>query len=234
MYQFHFHVSGEDRKVLVRTVSHILGEDAAYMGAPSFTYRIDGYLIDRSGMMTCPDSASQEEINHLITELLERGYHPETMGDSFHTFSVEIPRTGFSEEAVRNLLKIIASKEALLKKALETSTLRVNITLEKLTFPWFTLHNLDDEADAYTKLISAMCKMAREQKRVTARPRDTPNEKFAMRLFLIRLGFVGDEYKTARRILLRNLTGNSSWKEGHPPERTAIDETQRGMLYAKQ
>lgn len=47
----------------------------------------------------------------------------------------------------------------------------------------------------------------------------TDNEKFAMRLFLIRLGFIGDEYKTARRILLRNLTGNSSWRSGHRPER---------------
>ena len=40
-----------------------------------------------------------------------------------------------------------------------------------------------------------------------------------MRLFLIRLGFIGDEYKTARRILLRNLTGNSSWRSGRRPER---------------
>lgn len=41
-----------------------------------------------------------------------------------------------------------------------------------------------------------------------------------MRLFLIRLGFIGDEYKTARKILLSNLSGNSSWKAGRPPERT--------------
>lgn len=44
------------------------------------------------------------------------------------------------------------------------------------------------------------------------------NAKYEMRLFLIRLGFIGDEYKTARKILLRNLTGNSSWKSGHQPE----------------
>ena len=64
-----------------------------------------------------------------------------------------------------------------------------------------------------------MCKMAKEQKRVVAKECATDNEKFAMRLFLIRLGFIGDEYKTARRILLRNLTGNSSWRSGHRPER---------------
>ena len=40
-----------------------------------------------------------------------------------------------------------------------------------------------------------------------------------MRVFLIRLGFIGPEYQTARNLLLRNLTGNSSWLEGPPPER---------------
>lgn len=64
-----------------------------------------------------------------------------------------------------------------------------------------------------------MCKMAKGQKRVVAKECAADNEKFAMRLFLIRLGFIGDEYKTARRILLRNLTGNSSWRSGHRPER---------------
>lgn len=41
-----------------------------------------------------------------------------------------------------------------------------------------------------------------------------------MRLFLIRLGFIGDEYKTARKILLRNLSGNASWKSGQKPEQS--------------
>ena len=61
--------------------------------------------------------------------------------------------------------------------------------------------------------------MAKTQKRVTAVEKPIENAKFTMRLFLIRLGFIGDEYKTARKILLRNLTGNSSWKSGHRPER---------------
>ena len=88
-----------------------------------------------------------------------------------------------------------------------------------IAFPWFTLHGIDGEADAYGRLISAICKMAKEQKRVTATEKPVENEKFTMRLFLIRLGFIGDEYKTARKILLRNLSGNASWKSGQKPER---------------
>jgi len=41
-----------------------------------------------------------------------------------------------------------------------------------------------------------------------------------MRLFLIRLGFIGPEYKTARSILLKNLTGSSGFKNGHRPQKT--------------
>lgn len=144
---------------------------------------------------------------------------------------MEMPREGFSEEAYGNLQKIIASKATLLKKAIGTDRLDIETTAETLRFPWFTLHGLDGEADAYTRLIAALCQMAKSQKRVTAKERDSGNDKFTMRLFLIRLGFIGDEYKTARKILLRNLTGNSSWKSGHRPEQAVAGE--RSAVYAK-
>lgn len=139
--------------------------------------------------------------------------------ESPNILTIEIPDAGFTPEAKENLKKIVASKKTILEKALEADGLPVVEKDSKITFPWFTLHGLDGEADAYGRLISAICKMAKEQKRVTATEKPVENEKFTMRLFLIRLGFIGDEYKTARKILLRNLTGNASWKSGHKPER---------------
>ena len=56
--------------------------------------------------------------------------------------------------------------------------------------------------------------MARTQKRVTATERTIENEKYAFRCFLLRLGFIGDEFKSARKILLRNFTGSSAFKSG--------------------
>ncbi len=133
--------------------------------------------------------------------------------------TIEIPDTGFTPEMRENLKKIVASKATLLKQTLETDDLSIVELDGKISFPWFTLHSIDGEADAYNRLIAAICKMAKTQKRVTAVEKPIENAKFTMRLFLIRLGFIGDEYKTARKILLRNLTGNSSWKSGHRPER---------------
>ena len=137
------------------------------------------------------------------------------------TLTVEMPDSGFTPEARENLKKIVASKATLLRQALETDSLPIIEHDGKIAFPWFTLHGLGGEAEAYSLLVTGICKMAKNQKRVTATEKPVENAKFDMRLFLIRLGFIGDEYKTARKILLRNLTGNSSWKAGHQPERLA-------------
>ncbi len=132
--------------------------------------------------------------------------------------TIEVPDTGFTPEAKENIKKIVASKKTVLEKALGSDGLPIVEKDGKITFPWFTLHDIDGEADAYSRLVTAICKMAKEQKRVTATEKPIENEKFTMRLFLIRLGFIGDEYKTARKIPLRNLSGNASWKSGHKPE----------------
>lgn len=54
--------------------------------------------------------------------------------------------------------------------------------------------------------------MALKQKRVVAVVAETDNDKYAFRCFLLRLGFIGDKYKIARKVLLKNLTGNSAFR----------------------
>lgn len=214
-----YSVSGEKRKQLVRAMSEILGEDAVYQGAPSFAYRVDGYTVSRNGLVTCPDTATREEVAQLVEALREQGFVPENFENDATAFAVEMPRAGFTATALDNLKKIVASKAELFKRAIGTDTLEIVITEDRVRFPWFTLHGLEGEADAYTKLIAGICDMAKRQKRVVARERPITNYKFTMRVFLIRLGFIGPEYQAARTLLLRNLTGNSSWLAGPPPER---------------
>ena len=59
--------------------------------------------------------------------------------------------------------------------------------------------------------------MSKDQKRISATEKPVDNERYAFRCFLLRLGFIGDEYKTDRKILMRYLPGNSAFKggEGH-------------------
>ena len=210
-----YNLTGAARKALVQAISEILGKPAVYQGAPTFAYAIDFYSVDKNGALSYPDNISPEDARQLVSRLRERGYTPE----NDNAFTVELPRAGFSATALDNLQKIIASKAELFKRALGTDTVDVEVLENKLRFPWFTLHGLEGEVDAYTKLIVGICDMAKRQKRVVARERAITNDKFTMRVFLIRLGFVGPEYQTARTLLLRNLTGNSSWLAGPPPER---------------
>ena len=95
---------------------------------------------------------------------------------------------------------------------------------DKLSFPWFTTETDPDEVRAYTHFITALCEMARNQKRVTAKEKETDNDKYAFRCFLLRLGFIGADYKTERKILLRNLSGSSAFRNGAPEKEVSVCE----------
>ena len=127
---------------------------------------------------------------------------------------VSLPRESFTDAALENLHRLVDAKAALIKKALAVESLPVEADAEKVSFPWFADGQDGDAAKAYTHFITALCDMARKQKRVTAKERPADNEKYAFRCFLLRLGFIGEEYKNERKILLKNLSGNGSFKSG--------------------
>lgn len=140
------------------------------------------------------------------------------------TLTVEYPLTGFTPETLDNLMKMATAKEALIKAALGAEELPIQQTDEdggKLRFPWFTLSN-PSEAAYYVQFVWALCKTAKEKKRITAKERGlADNPKYAMRCWLLSLGLIGNEYKNARKLLLARLGGNSSFKGGSRPTYTA-------------
>lgn len=128
--------------------------------------------------------------------------------------TVSLPRESFTDTALENLHRLVDAKAALIKKALAVESLPVEADAEKVSFPWFADGQDGDAAKAYTHFITALCDMARKHKRVTAKERPADNEKYAFRCFLLRLGFIGEEYKNERKVLLKNLSGNGSFKSG--------------------
>ena len=113
---------------------------------------------------------------------------------------------------VGNLTNLLEAKGSLIKKALGISEIPIIIDEEKISFPWFSDGLDTDTVKAYTDFIAALCKMSREQKRISNTEKAVENEKYAFRCLLLRLGFVGAEYKRDRKILLKNLTGSSAFK----------------------
>lgn len=138
---------------------------------------------------------------------------------------IEYPLDGFTPEAIDNLTKMVLAKKALLKKALCAEELPIQIPDDqRIAFTWFSI-DTDSDTAAYTQFIAVLCKTAKEKKRVTAKaPEAFENEKFAMRVWLIGLGMIGAEFGAARKLLMRNLSGDSGWRYGKPEKAAPIAE----------
>jgi len=212
--------------VITKAIGEALGLEPVYKGAPSFAYVVGNINISKDGTLSWDDRTDEITIQNLLKKLLELGftYESDEVGadELCDTLTIEMPLDGFTDSALENLERLIASKESLIKKAIGAETLPIERTETTIRFPWFRFGIEPEELSAYSRFIGGAA--AKEQHRVTAKDKPVENEKFAFRVFLIRLGFVGDEYKTARKILLRNLSGNSAFKNGAPAKVTEVTD----------
>ena len=151
-------------------------------------------------------------------EFEAEGSGPQMAEDDTFGLTISMPWEGFDDAAWQNLKNLVTSKEGLIKKALGIDALPMMFTPEKISFPWFEIQPDADVAKAAMELIAALCRTAKTQKRVTAKEREVANEKYAFRCFLLRLGFIGAEYKETRKTLLRNLSGNGAFRDGKKKE----------------
>ena len=124
--------------------------------------------------------------------------------------TVQVPRDKVNTE---NLMKLLQGKESLIKKALDIPSIPVIVKEDVVEFPWFNTIG-EKEVKAYTHFISAICQLSIAAKRVSMTAKPVTNEKYAFRCFLLRLGFIGTEYKEERKILLKNLSGSAAFKNG--------------------
>lgn len=229
--EIRYNVTGAKRKELVKVIADTTGAKAEYKFMPTCNYEIDYFTVTKDGTLLFDDRADSEEVEQVLEAIATAGFEcgQQDGGDledeevsetsdnapqaATEGLTVAVPRDSLSDAAINNLQRIVDSKAALMKKALGTDNLTIEVTDEKVSFPWFTQMD-GDSARAYTHLVSALCEMARNAKRVTATEKEVDNDKYAFRCFLLRLGFIGTEYKTERKILLKNLTGSSAFKNG--------------------
>jgi hypothetical protein len=223
-----YNVTGARRKELVKVISDITGAKAEYKFMPTCNYEIGYFTVTKDGTLLFSDRSDSEEVERVLEGIAAAGFDCEPQDGADETaeevsgetenapqgesvgLTVEIP---LEKVAVGNLTKLLDAKGGLIKKALGVSDLRIEVKEDRVAFPWFPEVE-PDEALAYTNFISKLCAMAKEAKRVTATEKEVDNEKYAFRCFLLRLGFIGAEYKADRKILLKNLTGSSAFKDG--------------------
>ncbi len=217
----HFNVKGESRKAMVTAIEKEIGGKARYLGVPSCAYEIGNYTVGRNGELEFGDFDDIDEVAPIVDAcVMATGITPaeweenkdaeETEAEGAMELTVTIP---FTKVNVGNLTSLLEAKGSLIKDALGITDLRFEMNEDSVSFPWFSKVE-PEEAMTYTKFITAICEMTMKQKRITAKPKENENEKYAFRCFLLRLGFIGDEYKADRKLLLSKLNGSSAFKSG--------------------
>lgn len=214
----HFEVTKEGRKAMVTAIEKEIGVKAKYLGVPSCAYEIGSYTVGKNGELEFGDFDDVDDTSVIIDAcVMATGISPteweenkEEPDEEQTELTISIP---LDKVKVGNLTSLLDAKGNLIRKALGIEDLRFIIDEEKVSFPWFTKVE-PDEAMTYSRFISKICEMTVNQKRITAKAKENENEKYAFRCFLLRLGFIGDEYKADRKILLKNLNGSSAFKRG--------------------
>ena len=220
-----FNLKGAERKELVKAISRITGVKAEYQGMPTTNFVIGDFTVTAEGALVYDDKIDAGE---LLNELAEAGF--EGTADKSEDKELKVPEPDIltiempaDRVNTENLQKLLDAKGALIRKALGIDSLAFEIHEDRVSFPWF-VDPTPDHALAYTQFIAAICKMSTEQKRITARVREVDNEKYAFRCFLLRLGFIGNEFKQSRKILLSNLDGSSAFKTVKEDPKEVQDE----------
>lgn len=215
-----YHAQGKTRKELADAISTITGAAKVYQGIPSYAYEIDCFTVDRDGNLNFDDGT---ETKDLLEKLDSMGFHAQTPtekepddseSEQDNGLVIAMPRSFFTDTALENLEKLIRAKSNIMLKVFQIDVLRMQVTEDKVLFPWFTGCPDADTVKAYTHFITALCHLAKKQKRVLATEHPSINEKYDFRCFLLRLGFIGKEYKDERKLLLQHLSGSSAFKNG--------------------
>ena len=227
MYTIICQAQGPRRKELVNAISEFTGMKSKYLKVPSCAYQIGELKVNKEGNIELPDNADEGFMRRLKSELAKRGFLTEPKIELIEDASkeasqpaearptslvVDIAKESMNDKAISNLTNLLSSKKQLICHALGITDITFTTTDEVIRFAWFENVTLE-EAHTYTLFISKLCELARQLKRVNGKERPIPNEKYAFRCFLLRLGFIGKEYKADRKILLQKLKGSAAFRD---------------------
>ncbi len=247
--------NAENRKTVVKAVSEILGTPSKYLGVPSCNFQVGNCIIDRTGTVETGDEktavmvlagliergyadAPETEENkvmigfpaegmtalnlkNLIFLIHSRQY---LINQSVGEKSFSIPR-GLVEELEGNGdVSMEALEDSL--KAYADETRGIGVSSEKITFR-FPYTEDAVKVKAWTDLASAMVRQAKEQKRIDPEERIEENEKYYMRIWLLRIGFGGKDMKESRNALMENLKGHSAFRTQADIDRAKVRTKKR-------
>lgn len=227
------------RKELAHKLAQYLEVTPVYLAAPSFAYQVGAYTIDRQGRIL--DSTGQVvELEDLLADTKEEpvlettaleieipleGYQGQSLRNLLHIIyskqplikkALDLDTDLVSEEIITALDQRPMVTLEHFQKAMEGRNcpgIDFDFAKETITFKLGQGGDDPEKVEAATQLLGLVNLSARRLKQnASAKTKPTDNEKYTFRTWLLRLGMIGEEYKDARRALLKNLSGNSAFR----------------------
>lgn len=247
--------NAENRKSVVKAVSEILGMPSKYLGVPSCNFQVGDCIIDRAGTVETEDEktagivlagliergyadAPETEENKVVIGFPAEGMTALNLKNFIfliHSRQYLINQSvgeknflipdGLVEELEGNGDVTMEGLEDSLK-AFADETRGIAVSGEKVTFR-FPYTEDAAKVKAWTDLASAMVRQAKEQKRIDPEERIEENEKYYMRIWLLRIGFGGKDMKESRNTLMENLKGHSAFRTQADIDRAKVRTKQR-------
>ena len=247
--------NAENRKDIVKAVSEITGHPSKYLGVPSCRYQVGNCFIEKNGEVVTEDEKTGAVVAAGLLDrgLVDE---PETdnnrilvefpLGDMTAlnlknlTFLIHSRQYLINKSAGEPFLSIsnalieeLQGNEfentegvSLALRAYEDENKGFRVTGENLEFR-FPCADDPLREKAYRDLAAAVVRQATEQKRIDPEERIEENEKYYMRIWLLRIGFGGKEMKDSRNILMEKLKGHSAFRTQEDIERAKIRNKQR-------
>ncbi|AOZ73096.1 hypothetical protein BK816_07170 [Boudabousia tangfeifanii] len=244
---FDYDLPAGKRGIIVANLQALYDEKPRYLGAPSYGYQVGPATVSRNGTITWEGKQpSKKDVRDLLGLLGEDDFYPDNLFDLRHWLETKQPRTTtpqakpgeaepeelvadgltvtipcntLTDAALERFKALVNAKGPLIQAALNLEALPIEVTDDEVRMPWIQRPCTPSEAHALTQLVGAMLTMARDAKRVTAKPKEESNPRYAMRCFLLRLGFIGPEHKALRKTLMGDLAGSAAWRT--PPAEDA-------------
>lgn len=227
------------RRLLASKIAEFLNVSTRYEGAPTFNYSFAGGIIDRAATIHLVPTLDEQIVRQLAEALAAWGFECEVCGEPVSSeietpiagasveaepaqetrFTIRLPHTKLEGSALDRFQNLVWSKRTLICKVLGTNELPINSENggEIIALPWFGIESSAEEREAYQLFVDKLVALANHLKLARLSEMESTNEMYTFRCFLLRLGFIGQEYKSARKVLTRNLEGNSAFKSGHAP-----------------
>ena len=127
-------------------------------------------------------------------------------------YTISVPFDSEDTLLEYRITKLINAKSKLFMKAFNTDKLDFEIKDDTITFKWLSGDATPEMIQASMKFFFLLVKLVKEGNSVKCKEREIHSEKYAMRCFLVRLGFIGDEFKKDRKLLMQNLSGSSAFR----------------------